>query len=56
MELLSEQKTAADTLVNLNQPVQEPEQFTLPPDSSNFCPQHCQAKHSVSHRWLCCYD
>ena len=36
MELLLEQQTAVDTLVNLNQPIQQPEQHILPPEVLNF--------------------
>ena len=36
MELLSEQQTAVDTLVNLNQTIQQPEQHILPPEVLNF--------------------
>ena len=36
MELLLEQQTAVDTLINLNQPIQQPEQHILPPEVLNF--------------------
>ena len=49
MELLLEQETAADTLVNLNQPVQQPDQHSLPPEVESH-PDHCQTEYSVLHR------